>query len=112
MTSRPVLCSLADLQATGAKGVTLGSASDAREMVVVQTAQGVAAYVNRCPHMHSTLEILPDRFLDETREHLVCTTHGARFRIADGFCVAGPCAGERLESIRVVVDGGDVILAE
>lgn len=110
MTDRRVLCTLQDLARTGAKGVTIGSPPDVREIVVVQTELGVAAYANRCPHMYSTLETFPDRFLDVERAHLVCSTHGARFRVSDGYCVAGPCQGDELERVPVVVDGPDVLL--
>jgi nitrite reductase/ring-hydroxylating ferredoxin subunit len=112
MTGRRVLCALGDLEATGAKGVTLDPLSDPREIVVVQAPPGIAAYINRCPHMFATLETFPDRFLDETRQHLVCSTHGARFRIGDGVCVAGPCLGDGLEPVAVRLEGGDIILAD
>ena len=105
------LCALADLDATGAKGVTLGTLPHIREIVVVETARGVRAFANRCPHMYSTLETFPDRFLDETREHLVCSTHGARFRVEDGFCVSGPCQGYSLEPVSIRLEGSNVKLA-
>jgi nitrite reductase/ring-hydroxylating ferredoxin subunit len=105
------LCTLADLDATGAKGVTLGTLPHIREIVVVQTADGVRAYANRCPHMYSTLETFPDRFLDETREHLVCSTHGARFRASDGYCVSGPCQGYSLEPVAIRIEGSSITLA-
>jgi len=105
-----VLCSLQDLDATGAKGVTLGQPPHVEEFVVVQTPDGVRAYVNRCPHMFSTLETFPDRFLDETREHLVCSTHGARFRVTDGYCVSGPCKDYSLRSVAIELSGDEVRL--
>ena len=112
MTGRRVLCALGDLERTGAKGVTVGRLPDVREIVVVRTVHGVAAYANRCPHMYSTLETFADRFLDEDRQHLVCSTHGARFRTTDGYCVAGPCRGHSLGRIGILIEGADVVLAE
>jgi nitrite reductase/ring-hydroxylating ferredoxin subunit len=105
------LCTLADLDATGAKGVTLGTPPHFREIVVVRTMDGVRAYANRCPHMYSTLDTFPDRFLDETRAHLVCSTHGARFRVTDGFCVSGPCQGHGLEPVAIKIEESSVTLA-
>jgi nitrite reductase/ring-hydroxylating ferredoxin subunit len=32
------------------------------------------------------------------------------FRITDGYCVAGPCAGDRLTSVPVTVDAGEVVV--
>ncbi len=104
------LCTLADLDASGAKGVTLGTLPHIREIVVVQTPHGPRAYANRCPHMYSTLETFPDRFLDESKDHLVCSTHGARFRVEDGYCVSGPCQGFSLESVSIKLDGTSVTL--
>ena len=48
---------------------------------------------NACPHTGGPLAppgVLP---LSRDGAHLVCQTHGALFRVEDGFCVAGPCAG-------------------
>lgn len=105
------LCSVADLDATGAKGITLGEWPKAREFVVVDDGGTIRAYKNRCPHNSGTLETVPDRFLDADRANLVCSTHGARFRITDGFCIMGPCRGEALTQVAIVVVDGDVRLA-
>lgn len=106
------LCRLADLEATGAAGVT----ADGREIVCVRTDSGVAAYVNVCPHQGTPLETFPGRFLNADRTLLICSTHGARFRVEDGVCISGPCTGARLTPVPVRLDGeavglgaGDVI---
>ncbi len=112
MRDPPHLCAVAELAATGAKGVTLGSSGDPRHVVVVQDGTTVRAYANRCPHLLLPLEIVPDRFLDETGRFLVCRTHGARFRVSDGHCTAGPCFGDALERVAVAVIDGSVYLAE
>ncbi|MEZ5852526.1 MAG: Rieske (2Fe-2S) protein [Hyphomicrobiaceae bacterium] len=112
MSGLPRLCAIADLMATGAKGVTLGPQDDPRQVVVVRDGDSVRAYANRCPHLLLPLEIVPDRFLDETGRHLVCRTHGARFRVTDGHCTVGPCFGDALEAVAVAVINGSVYLAE
>ncbi len=106
------LCTLQDLAATGAKGVAIGHPADPRQIVVVRCGDGVRAYGNRCPHMYSTLETFPDRFLDATGEHLLCSTHGALFRVSDGECIRGPCVGFELEPVAVRVEAGEVLLVE
>ncbi len=106
-----LLCHLDDLAPTGAKGVTLGQGRDALEIVVVRDGTVVRAYENSCPHLHMPLETVPNRFLDETGRHLVCTTHGARFSITDGYCVSGPCQGSWLKALEITVTGTDVRLA-
>lgn len=104
-----LLCRIADLDATGAKGVVL---SDGRDIVVVRSETGVFAYMNSCAHQAVPLEMFPDRFLDADRRHLVCTAHGARFRVEDGVCVYGPCIGKRLAAVPVDIRDGIVELAE
>jgi nitrite reductase/ring-hydroxylating ferredoxin subunit len=66
-------------------------------------------YVNACPHIGVPLDIMPDRFLDGPGRAIVCAVHGARFRIEDGFCLAGPCAGDSLEAVEVVLDAEGTI---
>jgi nitrite reductase/ring-hydroxylating ferredoxin subunit len=75
-------------------------------VLVVRYRGSLHAYENACPHMGTPLNFLADRFFDRSGEHLLCATHGALFRAADGFCVAGPCAGKSLvaAAIRVVDD--------
>ena len=73
----------------------------------------VFGYRNVCPHTGSPLDWQPDDFLSEDGTHIMCHTHGALFEIADGFCVTGPCAGDSLTPIKVLVDGsGNVVLGE
>ena len=105
------LCALDDIPDGGARGVTLGSGADRREIIVLRRGGAVFGYENRCPHMGTPLETFPDKFLNQTGELLICSTHGARFRVTDGFCVAGPCKGQSLTGIRVRTSGGDVLLA-
>jgi len=113
MTERVTLCRLADLDPTGAKGVGLEIGGRWREIVVARGTGGdIRAYANRCPHLEVTLEARPDRFLDEHGAHLVCSMHGARFRVDDGACVWGPCEGQALEPVDIVVAGGVLMLGD
>lgn len=107
-----VLCRVGELDATGAKGVTLGEAPDWRDIVVLRCLAGIRAYENRCPHQRTTLETFPDRFLDESREIVICTMHGARFRSSDGECIFGPCKGQRLQPVAIRIEGDEVILPD
>ena len=109
---RIVLCQVDGLPDPGAKGVLLGSASDTLDLIVVRQGSTIRAFHNACPHQGTPLETFPGRFLDDAGEHLVCSTHGARFRLADGHCVSGPCEGGCLRAIEVVLEDGAVVLAE
>lgn len=56
-------------------------------------------YRNQCPHRGAPLNWQPHQFLTVERDMIQCALHGALFRIEDGSCVYGPCAGSRLEPI-------------
>jgi nitrite reductase/ring-hydroxylating ferredoxin subunit len=60
--------------------------------------------------MGTPLETFPDKFLDQTGELLICSTHGARFRVRDGACVKGPCEGASLEPVPIHIRDGTVTL--
>jgi nitrite reductase/ring-hydroxylating ferredoxin subunit len=72
----------------------------------------VVAYENVCPHAGSPLDWLPDRFLDVDRRRILCATHGALFRIADGHCIGGPCAGKSLTPVLIRIADGAIYLVE
>ena len=98
------LCRLSDLTPEG-RGFEVHQSDQIHAVFVVPTADGPVAYRNRCPHTGVNLDWVPDRFLDRCGEFIQCATHGARFRINDGYCVFGPCQGDALESIPVrIVD--------
>ncbi len=72
---------------------------------LVRCGERLHAYRNRCPHTGVPLNWMPDRFLTPEGDLIQCATHGALFRLEDGFCVFGPCAGQALEALSVRVDG-------
>lgn len=100
------LCRLDALPASGARGFLFGEDVYRFDMFVVWRDGRLSAYVNDCPHAHTPLDYLPDRFFNLEASHLLCGTHGAQFRIHDGFCVSGPCKGKRLTPVPVYLDGG------
>lgn len=102
------LCHLDELPDTGAKGFLFGGDVNRFDMFVVRQGDRLYAYVNDCPHAHTPLDYMPDRFFNLEKSHLLCGTHGALFRIQDGHCVAGPCKGRRLTPIPVHVAEGMV----
>jgi nitrite reductase/ring-hydroxylating ferredoxin subunit len=103
------ICAVDDVPEGGARGFRLDPDDPGSlRVIVVRHGGGVRVYRNRCPHRGTPLDWVPDRFLDGAGEHLVCATHGALFRIEDGHCVAGPCAGDALERLSSVVEDGEV----
>ena len=68
------------------------------------------AYVNRCPHVGTTLDLWPNEFLSEDGHEVICSTHGAVFEPATGTCVAGPCTGDRLTPVPLRREGDEVVV--
>ena len=79
-------------------------------LLAVRRGGAVFVYVNSCPHIGAPLDFMPGRFLNAEGTHILCSTHGALFRIEDGACVSGPCAGDRLHPIPTVVENGKLFL--
>jgi len=104
-----VLCRLDEIAAPGSKGI----GDDPVALFVVRDAAGrVFAYANRCPHTGGPLDWVPDQFLTRARDRILCATHGAEFRITDGHCLRGPCAGAALAPVAVVMRDGLVLRAD
>jgi nitrite reductase/ring-hydroxylating ferredoxin subunit len=68
----------------------------------------VVAYMNRCAHVPTELDWQPGEFLDLDKRWIICSIHGATYEPTDGYCIAGPCRGERLMSLDVAERDGQV----
>lgn len=79
-------------------------------LLVATPDGGARAYRNVCPHVPIPLDRGGEPLLTE-EGFLACRNHGALFAVEDGFCVAGPCAGESLEAIPVEPRGAGWALA-
>ena len=85
---------------------------DPRDIFLVHQQGQVYGYENRCPHTGVNLNWLPDQFLDIDAEFIQCSVHGALFRIDDGYCVRGPCAGQSLQPVMLAIRNGQVYLRD
>jgi nitrite reductase/ring-hydroxylating ferredoxin subunit len=107
-----VLCRVEDIAEGTAKGFPAAPGSFTGLFAVKKDGR-IRVYLNSCPHIGLPLEPLPDRFLDSKKQMIICSAHGARFRIEDGHCVSGPCVGEALEAVPMrIVDGQVVVPAD
>ncbi len=102
-----VLCRLDEIPVPGSKGVALG---ERRGIFIVHDGTGVHAYHNACPHIGIPLDWVPDQFLTLDKNLIQCATHGALFRVRDGYCIGGPCLGASLTPVAVAVVDGAVML--
>jgi nitrite reductase/ring-hydroxylating ferredoxin subunit len=88
---------------TGAQG--------GRAIFVHRLGDTAVAFVNRCPHIGTPLDLMPrGHMLHPNGKYFVCATHGALFQVEDGLCVAGPCNGQRLTPVAVTVEDGWVLV--
>jgi nitrite reductase/ring-hydroxylating ferredoxin subunit len=97
------LCDLGELTPGEAKAVERG-------LIAIRLADCVMLYVNACPHLGVPLDWLPGKFMSADGQMLVCATHGAEFRPADGYCVRGPCRGDSLTAVPCTVRDGVVMV--
>ncbi|MBP6011406.1 MAG: Rieske (2Fe-2S) protein [Alphaproteobacteria bacterium] len=102
-----VVCRADEIGEGCARGFIVGEARV--DIVVVRRSGVLRTYLNSCPHQGTPLETFPDRFLDQSGL-LLCSTHGARFRVEDGHCVSGPCVGKSLRAIACAVEDGVVVV--
>lgn len=106
------LCRLDELPDPGARGFSVQTRAGSLALFVVRDGKILRAYVNRCPHRGTPLDWQPDQFLDPETGDILCATHGARFGIEDGACLAGPCRGRGLDPVKVEVRDGRLELLD
>lgn len=99
------VCLLEEVPDGGARSCIAGDS----DVVILREGESVYAYENVCPHQGRPMSWAPGRFLvDREARLLVCANHGAAFRIRDGVCVSGPCAGAGLHAVPVKVEHGAI----
>jgi len=107
---RIVVCRSASLAEHATAKFRIGRGAGAPEGFVVRHAGELYAYRNECRHVPMTMDWVENRFLSRDGCWIQCATHGARYEIATGLCVAGPPAGKMLHRLPVTVEDGDVIV--
>jgi nitrite reductase/ring-hydroxylating ferredoxin subunit len=109
--ARRALCRLEDIP-DGAAVAFPASDGGVTGLLAVRRGAEVFVYVNACPHIGTPLDWVPGRFLAADGKHLICATHGAEFRIADGVCTRGPCRDEALEAVLTEIKDGVVLVQD
>lgn len=104
-----MLCRVDEIGEGQARGFVIGEGAARVDIVLVRQRSVLRAYRNACPHQGTPLETFPDRFLDQAGL-FVCSTHGARFRVDDGYCISGPCEGKSLRAAAVAVEDGAIVV--
>jgi nitrite reductase/ring-hydroxylating ferredoxin subunit len=104
-------CAAADVAPGRTAKFQLDCAGHTLEGFVVNHGSGFRAYVNRCPHVGTPLDLWPNEFFTDDGRSLVCATHGAIFDPATGRCPAGPCAGDSLRALPLRAEGDVLVVS-
>lgn len=98
-----VMCHVADLREGRALG--FDPFKRGRDTVfVVRRSDKVYAYLDICPHYGRTpLPWKKNAYLTADARHIFCSAHGAIFDIETGVCTLGPCLGQSLTAVEVVI---------
>jgi nitrite reductase/ring-hydroxylating ferredoxin subunit len=104
------LCALDDLASPGSARFDLDLGPGNHGLCVVRQGADVYGYLNCCPHTGAPMDWVHGQFLDVTETRIQCSLHGAQFRIHDGYCVYGPCAGASLTAVPLSRRGKDIFL--
>lgn len=102
------LCNADDISDPGSKAFEIQQGRQTISLFVVHKDGIFRAYVNSCPHTGANLDWQEDQFLDLDNMFIQCSTHDALFEIDSGECVAGPCIGDSLQPIDLVIEGGRI----
>ncbi len=102
------LCAVGELADPGAKGFEFRDGELLFQGFLVRRGEAVFGYRDRCPHAGFPLAFTPDQYLTRAGDLIMCSSHGALFRVEDGLCVGGPCGGRRLSPWPIAVEGGVV----
>ncbi len=99
-----ILCHSDEIAEGKSKGFQLGE----KFLFAVKKNGQIYVYENSCPHLGIQLEWQADEFLDIDASMIQCSSHGALFRIEDGECLLGPCQGQSLTSIDIILNKGQI----
>ena len=105
-----LLTGLKDLPEGSSRGFSVNTPSGCEDVFLVHINSRLFAYRNSCPHTGGPLDWVPDQFLNLDGDLIQCATHDALFRIEDGTCIAGPCAGKALSAVPVQIRNDGIFL--
>jgi nitrite reductase/ring-hydroxylating ferredoxin subunit len=97
-----------DIANPGALVVRLDSADVWGSVLLTRSDEDIAAFHNRCPHAGYPLQHADGRMLVQESRYMVCGAHGASYELKTGACAGGPCNGDALTRIAIVVRDGEI----
>ena len=104
------LCNLRDIEDDNSAAFTAEFDGKSNMVLAVRNGERVNVYLNSCPHTGAPLDLNAGKFLNLGKKYIICSTHGALFKIEDGYCISGPCRSSSLEAVPVTIKNGDVLI--
>jgi nitrite reductase/ring-hydroxylating ferredoxin subunit len=104
------ICTVDDIPDGSSNGFFIDTSDGRLLYMAIRRKTKVFVYVNSCPHTGMPLDFQPGKFLSADGTLIQCSTHGAQFRIDDGYCVSGPCAGDHLTPVETEIRDGRVLI--
>jgi nitrite reductase/ring-hydroxylating ferredoxin subunit len=105
------LAQCGDVPDAGAIVVYAGEGDARVSLILTRRGESVACFRNRCAHANYPLQRADGRIVVQEARYLVCAAHGASYTLDEGACAGGPCNGEGLERVAIVVRDGVVFTA-
>lgn len=107
------VCRTHEIDEEQARGFWLAIKAESGEtkpwpILITRKGKHFFGFENVCPHAGNRLDTVPGQFLDEDGNFLTCGAHRAQFDIDTGKCFIGPCQGQQLTPVKLVIDDGDV----
>jgi len=102
------VCALEEIPDGGGRVFQFANEKRELRLLVLRSGDCCYGYINRCPHFGMPLAERDSQLICEPHHWVKCNVHYARFRLKDGFCEAGDCVGESLESVPLEVQSGDI----
>lgn len=105
------LCHRNDLPEHGSRGFD-PKCTGQDSLLLVRKGDGLFAYADACPHHNTPLAWRKDAYLNGKGDRIVCAAHGAQFEIETGLCTLGPCLGQSLAMVPIIINSqGEIFLA-
>ena len=109
------VCREEELQDGVVRTARLGQDADGLPILALllrDESGSIVAYRNLCRHLPVPLDGGTGELLSEDGAYLICGTHGATYRIDDGYCVDGPCEGMALQRLYVREEDGNLFVSD
>lgn len=106
------ICHIDELSETSCKVFKVKIDKNEKDAFLIYFNRHYYAYINSCPHTGVNLNWQDEQFFNYEGDYLQCSLHGALFNPLNGKCLYGPCLGQNLETLDVVVEDNVVYLSQ